>query len=101
MREVEELTDDDRGAIGRARMSYFASILGQPRAGVQIDAVAFYQPLAGDYADARTYAAASLRVDIVGSLYFAAAYDLVHDANPPAGVDPTDQRIRSGLGWRL
>jgi putative salt-induced outer membrane protein YdiY len=101
MREVEELTDDDRGALARARMSYFASVLGQPRAGVQVDLVTFYQPLAGDYADARAYVAASLRVDIVGGLYFAAAYDLVHDADPPAGVAPTDQRVRSGLGWRL
>ncbi|MDH3197090.1 MAG: DUF481 domain-containing protein [Candidatus Krumholzibacteria bacterium] len=101
IREAEELTGGDGGAVIHARMSYFASIIGQPRDGVQIDMVAFYQPLADDYADARAYAAASLRVDIVGGLYFVAAYDLVHDANPPAGVDPTDQRIRSGLGWKL
>ena len=101
MYETEELTDDDRGAVDRARMSYFASALGQPRSGVQVDVVAFYQPLVDDYNAVRAYAAAALRVDIVGGLYLAFAYDLVHDSDPPAGVEPTDQRFRSGLGWKL
>ena len=67
--------------------------------GVDIDLWAFYQPVVGDYRDARASGAASMRVNIVGELYMLASYVVKHNSHPPVGVKKFDYHARSGLGW--
>lgn len=101
MFEREELTDDDTGFVDDHRFSFFVSAYSDKEETVQLDVSAFYQPLIEDFSDARAFVAASIRVDVTGGLYFLTAYNLTHDANPPAGVKQTDQSVRSGLGFEF
>ena len=57
--------------------------------------------MVGEIDDQRAFVAASIRVDIIGGLYFTFAYTLLHDSQPPPGVPETDQYIRSGLGFQF
>lgn len=101
MWETEELTDDDSGFTMDHRMSYFLSVLGKPSDNFEIDISAFFQPLFDDYRDARAFVSATARADIAGGVYFLFSYGLLRDSNPPAGVEETDQTLRSGLGFKF
>ena len=96
MRESEELTDDDLGAIGQNRASYFITAYGRLEP-VQIDVTSFYQPLLRDLTDARAIVAVSFRIDLVGGLDYLLGFSFEHDSAPPEGVEETDLRLRTGL----
>lgn len=98
MLELERLTDDPTGSTETEhRASYFLSIIGQPTETLRLDVSAFFQPLLDDYTDSRAYATASGRVDVVGGLDLLVALGLLHDSDPPDGVEPTDFT----LGWGI
>lgn len=102
MREYEVLTAVPADSVvNRHRASVYASVLGKPREGVQLDLSAFYQPVVDDPSNERTFVSAAIRVDIVGGLYFTTGYMLLHDSLPPPGVPETDQYLRSGLGYEF
>jgi len=101
MWETEQLTDDDMGFTTDHRASCFLSLLGKPSPTLKVDVSAFYQPLLRDFRDARASVSASVRADIVGGLYLLMNYALVHDSNPPVGVEETDQSLRSGVGFEF
>ncbi|MDX1394589.1 MAG: DUF481 domain-containing protein [Gemmatimonadota bacterium] len=98
MYEGEEITDDpDRGIEREGRGSFFLSAIGDLTETLRVDVSTFYQPLFSDFADARAYTAASLRLDIVGELDLIVRFDLTHDSRPPEDVEPTDIRLSTGL----
>ncbi len=98
MLELERLTDDPFGGTETDhRASCFLSIIGQATGTLRVDVSAFFQPLLADYTDSRAYASASARVDVVGGLDFLLRLGLLHDSDPPVGVQPTDFTLSSGL----
>jgi len=107
MHETEELTSqvgDDflpqsEMPTTRYRFNYFLTLYRVEKEGFDIDIWGFYQPLVDDLNDARTSAAASIRVDIVGGLFLFSSYVVKHDDSPPAGVKKLDYLLSSGLGW--
>jgi len=107
MRETEELTAPDtdqsppssQAPTTKYRFNYFLTLYRVEKKGLDIDIWGFYQPLVDDFKDARTSAAASVRVDIVGGLYLFSSYVVRHDDSPPVGVKELDSMMRSGLGW--
>lgn len=88
---------DDSGFEREHRASVFLSLYSTATA-VQTDLVAFWQPRWTDPSDARSFVAASFRVDVTGGLYFLFRYDLTWDTDPPATVGERDQGLRGGLG---
>lgn len=98
MLENERLTDDpDDGARTEHRASYFVSVIGRATETMRLDVIGFFQPLLDDYTDSRAYAAASGRVDVIGGLDLLVALGLLHDSDPPDGVEPTDFTLSSGI----
>lgn len=98
MLEDERLTDDDADGGGTEhRASYFLSVVGRPAGPLRVDLSAFFQPLLDDYGDSRAYGAAGARVDVVGGLDLLVSFGLLHDSDPPAGVEPTDVTLSSGV----
>lgn len=99
MLEGEELTDKANQTTTNVRFSFFVSIFRDVTEGVDVDIAGFYQPRADHLADARADLAASLRVDIVGTLYTVLRYGAEYDATPPMGVGDLDQSFRAGIGF--
>jgi hypothetical protein len=99
MHEIEELTYQKGEYTTRNRFSFFLTVYRAEKKGVNIDIWGFYQPVIDDLANARASGAASIRVNVVGGLYFLAGYVVSHDSNPPESVKKLDQTLRSGLGW--
>lgn len=98
MLELERLTDDPGGGTRTEhRASYFLTAIGRVTETLRVDVSAFFQPLLDDYGDSRAYASASGRVDVVGGLDLLVALELLHDSDPPAGVEATDLTLSSGL----
>ncbi len=97
MLELEDLTDDDLGTETEHRASYFVSLVGNISDNLTLDVSGFWQPLLSDFGDARALGAASARVDVVGDLDLIIQIRLLHDSNPPEGVEETDVTLRSGL----
>lgn len=98
MLELERLTDDPAGGTETEhRASYFLTVIGRATGTLRVDVSAFFQPLLDDYTDSRAYASASARVDVVGGLDLLVALGLLHDSDPPAGVEPTDLTLSSGI----
>lgn len=100
MYEDEELTGGG-GFASDHRFSFFASLYSASSERVKLDISAFYQPLISDFEDARAYVSTALRVDVMGGVYVLVKYNMVHDANPPTGVEQTDQTLRSGMGIKF
>jgi hypothetical protein len=109
MHETERLTDDlavaptdeVQESTSRYRYSLFLTLYGTTIKGTKIDLWGFYQPIVDDLKDARSSAAASLRVDIVGELYLLVSYVVRYDSSPPEGVEDLDYLLRSGLSWEF
>jgi len=101
MYENEELTDNNGIRTRDARFSFFLSVFRDVKEGVDVDVVAFYQPLADDFGDARANVAAGIRADIVGELYTFFRYVAEYDAQPAPGVEDLDQGLRAGLGYKF
>lgn len=99
MREDEELTRTTTGFNTNYRFSFFTSVYRDVARGVDIDITGFYQPLAEEPADARAFASAGLRCDIIGDLYLLVIYSLEYDSRPPEAVKKSDQTLRSGFGY--
>ena len=100
MWEGEELTDQD-GIDTDVRFSLFLNLY-QPGSGrLETDVAVFYQPRVDEPADSRAFAAARLKADVVGGLYFVVRYSLQYESRPPEGVAKRDQTFRSGLGWEF
>lgn len=98
MVESEVLTDQPGGeAKVDGRGSFFLSAIGDVTDDLRVDVSAFYQPLLEEWSDSRAYAAAVARVDVVGGLDLLIRVDLLHDSNPPPGVEQTDLRLSTGL----
>lgn len=98
MLELEELTDDPSGGTQTEhRASYFLSVIGRVTGALRVDVSAFYQPLLADFGDSRAFASASARADVAGGLDLLFALHLLHDSNPPEGVEKTDVTLSSGI----
>jgi len=98
MLELERLTDDPTGGTETEhRASYFLTVIGQATETLRLDVSAFFQPLLDDHTDSRAYATASGRVDVAGGLDLLVALGLLHDSEPPEGVEPTDFTLSSGI----
>ena len=97
MLELERLTDDPTGGTETEhRASYFLTVIGQATETLRLDVSAFFQPLLDDHTDSRAYATASGRVDVAGGLDLLVALGLLHDSEPPEGVEPTISRSARG-----
>jgi len=101
MREQENLTDDDSGAIGRNRGNFFATVLGKLTDQVRVDAYAFYQPVLNDFSDTRISAGSNLDVTLVGQLALVVGFRLAYNSQPAAGVEKGDMWLRTGLRYKL
>lgn len=102
MVEGEQLTDDPEEAHEvEGRASLFLTMLGDATDHLELDVSAFFQPLLGDFADARAYVDADTRIDIIGGLDLVVGLGLQHDSRPPEGVDPTDIRLSTGLAFEF
>lgn len=99
MREDEELTGRTDGFTADCRFSFFTSVVRDVSEGVDIDVTGFYQPLPGDFSDARAFAAVNLRFEITENLYSLFNYGLEYDSRPPADVKKSDQTLRYGFGY--
>ena len=99
MREDEELTGGNDRFTTDYRFSFFTSVFRDVSKGVDIDVTGFYQPLPGDFSDARALAAVNLRSEITETLYLLFNYGLEYDSRPAAGVEESDQTLRSGFGY--
>ena len=97
MRERENLTDDDSGAVARNRGNFFASVLGRVTEEVLVDAYGFYQPVLNDFPNARISAGSNLDVALVGQLALVVGFRLAYNSQPAAGVENTDMWLRTGL----
>ena len=101
MRERENLTDDNTGAIGRDRGDFFASVLGRLSDHVLIDLYAFYQPVLEDFSDARISVGSNLDVILVGELTLVTGFRFAHNSRPPEGVEEDDLWLRTGLRFKF
>ena len=101
MREREDLTDDDTGAIARNRGNFFASVLGRITEQVRVDAYAYYQPVITDFSDARVSAGSNLDVALVGELALITGFRYAYNSQPAPGVEKSDMWLRTGLRFKL
>ncbi len=98
MFEGETFTDDPTGdRENEFRGSYFVSAVGNVTETLRLDLSAFYQPRFADWEDDRLFIASSIRVDVVGELDLVVRFDFQRESRPPAGVEPTDLRLSTGL----
>jgi putative salt-induced outer membrane protein YdiY len=96
MFEKERIQGED-GFDTANRLSSFASLELELRAGLFIDFLVFYQPRLDDFADWRAYGEIRLEVELVGSLSLFTGYNLQYDSKPPAGVEETDWNTKTGF----
>lgn len=101
MWERERIQDDPRDLETQHRLSSFVSLLYDVSERTQLDLVAFYQPNWSGFGDYRTIVSSRLKVEVVGSLHFSLNYEFHKQSRPPVGVDTTDWRLLSGLGWEF
>ncbi len=101
MRDRENLTDDDMGAVGRSRASFFATVLGRLTDQVLVDMYGFYQPVLNDFSDARASLGSNLDVTLVGQLTLVTGIRLAHNSRPAAGVEKDDFWLRTGLRFKF
>lgn len=100
MWEREQLSDAD-GHTRATRLSSFASLLTTPREGIHVDLTMFYQPRWSDFSDWRLFLQVELSVDLGANLELFSRWDLEHDEQPPAGVEPTDRGTTTGFRFRF
>ena len=92
-----ERIDGQAGGDPYQRLSMFVSTVFSLREGVQIDALAFYQPKWSDMGDWRTYVNIALDVTLTGNVSLFTGLDLERDSSPPADVEATDWEMSTGL----
>jgi putative salt-induced outer membrane protein YdiY len=101
MRERENLTDDDTGAVGRNRGNFFATLLGRLTKQVLVDAYGFYQPVLNDFSNTRISVGSNLDVALVGELALVVGFRLAYNSQPAPGVDKNDMWLRTGLRFKF
>jgi len=101
MRDREDLTDDDTGAVGQNRASFFASVLGRLTDQILVDMYGFYQPVLNDFSDARASLGSNLDVTLVGQLTLVTGIRFAHNSRPAAGVEKDDFWLRTGLRFKF
>lgn len=97
MVEIEEI-DGIEGSDTDQRGSFFVTAEGLVTDAVSVDVSSFYQPLWNDFSNSRVFVNGAVRVAIGAGFEFRTAVDVVHDAEPPDGVEKTDWTIASGVG---
>ena len=101
MRELEDLTDDDSGAVGRNRGNFFVTMLGRVTKQVLVDAYGFYQPVLNDFSNTRISVGSNLDVALVGQLALVVGFRLAYNSQPAAGVEKNDMWLRTGLRFKF
>lgn len=98
MVEVERI-EDVAGSDTDHRLSAFLHASRPLSATTRLTAVGFLQPLWRDFSDRRAMGELTLEVALSGSLTLKTGGSVEYDARPPAGVDTTDWRTFTGLGF--
>ena len=79
------------------RLSSFLSLNAALQEHVDLDVVAFVQPLWEDFADLRATLDATASVEIQGPLELTVGWVVTHDSRPPVEVEKTDWATTVGL----
>lgn len=98
MVEVERI-EDIRGSDTDHRLSAFLHVGRRLSPTATLSGVFFVQPLWRDFSDRRAMGRLTLEVTLTASLTLQVGGNVEYDARPPAGVETTDWRTVTGLGF--
>lgn len=88
--ETESVDPNDDGKDEGVRMNAYINYTHRLADNLRIMSTTYYQPRTGDLADVRALEQAALAVDITRRLELKLTLDLVHDSDPPEGIEQNE-----------